>query len=203
MPLLEVRNTLLFRRAKHFTDCRPTTVALGIGFFSLAKRKCGPPPQRGWTSHEQSRLLENGWAQKVLGGLYVAFCLVILILPLIGPYKNANGTVREVKGWWYISIIGGAFFFAIGYYFLVLFSPLKTITRVAGVELSKKRHGAGDRGSLLRQCDLCRETAVVHRHSQYGYRDYVELRFPRQPGVRQKDFFYWLFGGPNEAHYPS
>ena len=69
--------------------------------------------------------------------------------------------------------------------------------------MERKQHRRDDNGHIMRQCDQCKnfEPREVHRNYRDGYDYYNEFRYVE--GNTSKNFFYWLFGGPKEQHYPS
>jgi len=74
---------------------------------------------------------------------------------------------------------------------------------LASVKLTRQQHGVDDNGSMMRQCDLCREYApgVAHRNAIYGYLHYNDLGFKEKD--KGRSFLYWVFGGPTERHHPK
>lgn len=61
------------------------------------------------------------------------FNLAILIIPLIPPYQNADGSAREILGWYYIVIVSVIVLFAVAYYFAIHNSTW-SILRLGGVQ---------------------------------------------------------------------
>jgi hypothetical protein len=51
--------------------------------------------------------------------VYLAFNVYIIIVPLIPPYTNGNGTKQEVKGWYYITVTAAVMLAATVYYYSV------------------------------------------------------------------------------------
>jgi hypothetical protein len=137
------------------------------------------------------------WA---LGGGYAICSATILVLAVLPPYVNADGSTRQLKGWIYPVIIFSVFVGSILYYVLFLYDTERTAVELAGVQFSRKTHGVDDKQILGRKCELCDDEQGQHRHSRDGYLTFLEMHFKTQNG---KNLVYWFFGGPNERHYPD
>lgn len=83
--------------------------------FPLPKRRHG----KVWTSSYEHKILQSLWIKVPLVLIFVSFNLAIIIIPFIPPYRNADGTPREILGWYYSVILGAIFLFAIIYYFAI------------------------------------------------------------------------------------
>ena len=111
-------------------------VFIGCGYPFLSNKNFPPPLRRygkAWTATTELKILRSLKSKILLAAFYVSFNLAILILPLIPPYRNANGSPRKVLGWYYI--VANSIVMTIGtiYYFSVHNSRW-SILRLAGVE---------------------------------------------------------------------
>ena len=120
--LLEV---LLFQRTRFLIDANSNSawlVFVGCGFVLLSRREFPLPRRRHgekWTSSYELKILQSLWSKALLAVLYVMFSFAILIIPLIPPYKNADGSAREVQGWYFTVIVSAIVLVAIAYYFAI------------------------------------------------------------------------------------
>lgn len=97
-------------------------VFVGCGFVLLKYREFPLPKRRhgeDWTSSDEFKILESLWSKVLLAIIFVMFNLAILIIPLIPPYRDANGSSREILGWYYIVILSVVVLVAIIYYFAI------------------------------------------------------------------------------------
>lgn len=67
-----------------------------------------------------------------LAFIFVVFNLAILIIPLKPPYQNADGSAREILGWYYAVIVSVVVLFALAYYYAIHNSTW-SILRLGGV----------------------------------------------------------------------
>lgn len=178
-------------------------VFIGLFFPKFKNIEYELPPERGWEPGQLPWWLAPRPCQYLLGWVYAAGGVVIIVLAAIGPYVKADGTAREVKGWYFPVITFGLLAFSIVYYFIFLASENSTCVQMAGVNLKRQRHGVGDNDNIMRQCDFCvkYEPGVAHRHARDGYLYYNELNFPQKD--KGRNILYWVFGGPKERHQPD
>ncbi|OCK94885.1 uncharacterized protein K441DRAFT_90733 [Cenococcum geophilum 1.58] len=178
-------------------------VAIGLFFPVLSRVEYDLPDARGWNPSPPPRWLNPSVSQFALGWLYAAGSIVILVLSALGPYKNADGSQRSVKGWWFPVITFGLLGFSVVYYLIFIASENSNGASMAGVNMHRRRHGDDDNRNIMRQCDFCKAYApgVAHRHARDGYLYYNDYNFPQKNQGR--NVLYWLFGGPKEHHYPD
>lgn len=157
---------------------------------------------RGWSQGELPRWLKPRPCQYLLGWIYASSSLAIIILAAVGPYVDANGKNSVIKGWYYPTITFGFLGFSIIYYLVFFASVNNTWLRLASVRLARKEHGVDDNDSRDRKCEFCAKygSGRAHRHTEYGYLQYFELKFDEN---KDRNFLYWFFGGPKESHRPS
>jgi hypothetical protein len=165
------------------------------------------PTVRAWSPPGVSVLVRSRFGKGFFSFVYFGFNMYIVVVPLIGPYQNANQTNLEVKGWYYILAVGCVFMAAIIYYYLAfgyrqrfdternIVYPSRTIVRAA------------------RASPLLHENPV--HDPQYGVRRWVEIAYVdsvRALDSRKKlitdisqrpSYIYWIFGGSKEEHYPN
>ncbi len=135
--------------------------------------------------------------------MYAGASFVIIILAALGPYKNSDGSERSVKGWWFPVTTFGLLVFSILYYYVFIASENHNGAFLAGVKMHRRKHGVDDKDNIMRQCDQCVFLPdKAHRHYRDGYRYYNDFRFPDEDQSK-RNVVYWLFGGPNEIHYPT
>jgi hypothetical protein len=162
---------------------------------------------RAWSQPVESVLVRSRFAKAFFSFVYFGFNVYIVVVPLIGPYQNANGTRLEIKGWYYIVAVGCIFAAAIVYYYLAFgyrqrldannnIYPRRSVVQAA-------------RGAL----PLLHEDRV--HDPQYGVRRWVEIaygdpvravKFSKQlltNTSQRPSYFYWLFGGSRQEHYPN
>lgn len=96
-----------------FISC--ALVLLSYREFPLPKRRHG----EDWISPNEPKILKSLWSKVLLATIFVLFNLAILVIPLIPPYQNANGSPREILGWYYIIILSVIVLVAIIYYFAI------------------------------------------------------------------------------------
>lgn len=158
-------------------------VFVGCGFVLL--KQDVPLPTRGhgedWTSPNEPKILQSLWSKVPLAAIFVMFNLAILIIPLIPPYQNADGSAREILGWYYIVIVSVIVLFAVAYYFAIHNSTW-SILRLGGVQ---------PKISTFTKHDMT-----------YGNRREVRIITTESPNSFQ-NFVYWLFGGSDETRHPS
>lgn len=174
---------------------------VGLLFPALAKIEYELPDSRGWKPGSAPKWLASTISQYLLGWLYAAGSITILVLSAIGPYKNADGSSRSVKGWYFPAITFSFLTFTFVYYCCFMASEMTTAVSMAGVNMHTCQHGVDDNQNVLRQCDFCVEypRGEAHRHARDGYLNYNEYNFPEKD--RGRNVLYWLFGGPKEQHY--
>jgi amino acid transporter len=176
---------------------------IGLFFPKFRTIEYKIPKERRWDPGELPRWLRPKPSQYLLGLVSAAGNIVILVLAAIGPYKNADGTTRAIKGWYFTVTSFGLLAFSVAYYAIFLASETSTGVQIAGVNLKRQQHGDGDNLDVTRQCEVCvyREPGVAHRHARDGYLYYNELKFPVPD--KGTSFLYLIFGGPKERHHPS
>jgi hypothetical protein len=135
----------------------------------MKARQIPLPTMRAWSQPRESVFLRSRVAKAFFTVVYFGFNIYIIVVPLIGPYRDANGTKLEVKGWYYILIVGCFFTAAIVYYYLAfgyrqrfdanrnIVYPKRTIVEVA------------------RACPLLHEEQL--HDPQYGVRRWVEIDY--------------------------
>ena len=106
--------------------------------FPLLKYRDIPLPswqrsRRHWTTTYEGKYLQNLGLKILLAGLYVLFNLAIVIIVIIPPYTNANGSQREIKGSYYIASVSALLGFGALYY-LAAYNPWWSVMRLGGVE---------------------------------------------------------------------
>ncbi|MCJ1265183.1 hypothetical protein MMC22_005058 [Lobaria immixta] len=160
-------------------------VFVGCGFLLLSERTIPEPTRRHgekWTSSYQLKILGSLWGKVPLAVIFIGFNLAILITALIPPYRNADGSPREILGWYYIVIVSAIVLVATTYYFSIHNSAW-SILSLAGVQPKIKIRNK--------------------HHETYGNRKDVNLiTTPIRPNSSQ-NFVYWVFGGSNEARHPA
>lgn len=159
------------------------TVFISIGFpflflkkqfFFMKPRNIPAPTQRKWNNGAPVFiLLRSSFGRGVLLTLYFGFNVFIAIVPLRGPYVSASDTPKEIKGWYYITIVGAIVSAAVIYYWSAFgfaidqdgepSHPKRTILRLAGVY------------PKIQQSD-------VHE-PHYGWRRKVEIIYPENAVV--------------------
>jgi len=176
-------------------------VVLGLLFPILTRRTYTLPESRGWNPGDPPGWLQPKFSRFGLGWLYATGSIIILVLSTLGPYKNADGSERSVKGWWFPVITFGLLGFSIIYYLLFIASETSNGASIAGVIMRRRQHGVHDNQYIMRQCDFCKEypRGEAHRHARDGYLFYNDYQFAVKDQGR--NVLYWLFGGPKEHHY--
>lgn len=97
-------------------------VFVGYGFLLIKSRELPlPKPRNGkdWTSTYELKKLQSFWSRVPLAIIYVMFNFAILIIPLIPPYQNADGSPRKILGWYYNVRLSTIVLFGIVYYFAI------------------------------------------------------------------------------------
>ena len=173
---------------------------IGASFPLVSKLEYNLPKDRGWEPGPTPWWFSSVFSHFLLGWLHASASVVVMALAAIGPYRNTSGNERVVKGWYYPVITFSLFFFSVLYYLLFLASGNASAVWLAGVRLTRKKHGVDDNSDLTRQCKSCKnyERGQEHRHDIAGYRYYNELHFPDPDHGR--NILYWLFGGRKEQH---
>jgi hypothetical protein len=137
-------------------------VFISIGFLLLDRRAIREPTQRNWNRTSDGRpILQPAWLRHTFSkwGLAIAYFCVntfIVVMPLIPPYRDSNGTELEVKGWYYITIVVCIFTSACIYYITTIGNPQRTLLSLAGVRPEMHEEEIHD--------------------PDYGYRKTVEVR---------------------------
>ncbi|KAI9841498.1 MAG: hypothetical protein M1837_000659 [Sclerophora amabilis] len=127
-------------------------IGMAFGFPRLEQQTQGRVlPQRleFWTVHgEESSFLRKRPVRYSLATIYMIFNIMIVILPMVPPYKTASGATREVKGWYLVVINVAVLTLGLSYYALTFTSPRKTILEFAGVTFERDElaeHSARDK----------------------------------------------------------
>jgi hypothetical protein len=137
-------------------------VFVGLGFPFLARRTF-PPPGRHWTPNNESpglleTLLQKTRSKLSLATVYILFNIAVVALACVGPYKNADGSQRVVKGWYYIVIINCAIGLGAICYVAAFSSGRWSILRLGGAQKTDSW-----------------VTYMPEHHFQYGLRKYVKI----------------------------
>lgn len=160
-------------------------------FHFLRPRTIPQPTQRNWNHDQEFWIVRSIIGKVFITILYFAFNTYIIIVPLIPPYVNGNGTKQEVKGWIYITVIATVMVAATTYYYSVF-----GLTTNPEGELEYGRR----KRTLL---NLARAYPVLHQDSihepTYGVRRWVEVVIPSN----RPSYLYWFFGGSDEDHHPD
>lgn len=106
----------------HANESLLLLVFIGCGFLLLSSRKFPYPKRRhgvNWTSSYELKILQSLWSKIPLAMIFIMFNLAILIIPLVPPYQNADGSPREIQGWYYTIIISTIVLIAMIYHFAI------------------------------------------------------------------------------------
>jgi hypothetical protein len=137
--------------------------------------------------------------------VYFGFNAYIVIVPLIPPYINGNGTKQEVKGWVYIVVVIIVISVAVVYYYAVF-----GLTTDAQGGLHKERTVLRLTNSypiLLQEPEhdpnygVRRKVEIVHDSNVGLYMLYVPS--PLSNVKQSSSYLYWLFGGSDKDYYPD
>ncbi|KAL5389647.1 hypothetical protein DPSP01_002142 [Paraphaeosphaeria sporulosa] len=159
------------------------------------------PMTRQWDPpSRESRWLKLKFAPIIFGWTYAIGSIALLVLTVIGPYKNADGSERVVKGWFYPAVSFGTLLMSLIYYLIFIASTEASLVRAAGIQIRECRHGENDRERIRRRCDVCQDSPQAHRHARDGYEHYFEVVVPDTHD--RGSFLYWFFGGTEERHHP-
>jgi hypothetical protein len=100
--------------------------------------------------------------------VYFSFSTFIAIMPLIGPYLSASNTPQQVKGWYYITIVGAIVVAAVIYYYSAF-----------GFAIDHNGQSRHQRRTILRLAGVYPEIHQLDVHEpRYGWRRKVEIIFP-------------------------
>jgi hypothetical protein len=145
--------------------------------MKLKARQIPLPTVRKWSQEGVSFFLRSRAAKAFFTMVYLGFNIYIVVVPLIGPYRNANKDSLEVRGWVYIVIVGSIFTAAVIYYYMAFgykqtfdanlntVKPTRTIARWANA------------------CPLLCEEPI--HDQQYGVRRKVEMVYEKTVSLFQ------------------
>jgi hypothetical protein len=135
----------------------------------MKARTIPPPTIRAWSQPGVSVLVRSRFAKGFFSFVYFGFNVYIVVVPLIGPYQDANHKDLEVKGWYYVLVVGCIFVAAIVYYYLA-FGYRQSFNAGNNIMSPKRSIVSAARGS-----PLLHENAV--HDPQYGVRRWVEIEY--------------------------
>jgi hypothetical protein len=135
----------------------------------MKARQIPLPTIRTWSQPVVSVLVRSPFAKGFFSFVYFGFNVYIVTVPLLGPYQDANGTKLEVKGWYYILIVGCIFTAAMVYYYLA-FGYRQTFDATRNIIQPKRSIVRAAKG-----CPLLHEEQV--HDPQYGVRRWVEIEY--------------------------
>jgi hypothetical protein len=130
------------------------------------------PTQRHWNDRGDKPfiLLRSTIGKASIMLLYLAFNIYVVIDPIIPPYVDGNGNMRQVQGWWYLAITASIVTAATVYYFAVFGL---TIDASGDINLAHQKR------TVLRAARAypsLHEAAIHEPH--YGVRRWVEIIKP-------------------------
>lgn len=168
---------------------------IGTGFLFLDKdsipgptRVPGEPP---WTIgvgffHTVGR-------RRCLSTIYIIFNLYIFVVTFLPPYRNPDGSERDIKGWVYPAAVGGTVVAGLLYYCAAFWSREKSVFRLANAKAiihSEETHDAiyGCRRYVI----VTPDNPVSSILSPYRYSQRTDNHILLQ---RNPSLLYRLFGG--------
>ncbi|KAE9377482.1 hypothetical protein N431DRAFT_461088 [Stipitochalara longipes BDJ] len=160
-------------------------------FLFMKARQIPLPTVRTWSQPGVSVLVRSRFGKGFFTFIYLGFNIYIVVVPLIGPYQDANGKNLEVKGWYYIVVMGCIVAAAMLYYFLAF---------GYGQQFDITRNIVYPKRTIVRAANAL---PLLHEDSvhdpQYGVRRWVEIEYVDP----KPSYIYWLFGGSKREHYPN
>ncbi len=132
-------------------------VLIAIGFPFLSREGIPDatrlPGERRWVT--DSGFFHTTIRRVCLSAFYIAFNFYIVIVTVIPPYQNPDGTSREIKGWVYFAAAAGTILAGFLYYLVAFSSSDWSLIRLAQARANIEVKGSHD--------------------ATYGYRKYVKI----------------------------
>ena len=111
-----------------------------------------------------------------LSAVYIAFNSYIVVVTIIPPYQNPDGTPREIKGWVYFAAAASTVVAGLLYYLVAFSSSDWSLIRLAQTKASievKDNHDAtyGCRKYVVLTPSDSVRSSQSHHHPQFGSAD--------------------------------